>query len=1094
MGSGGSVDEGSMLYVDEHGSIGLKSDYTESLLPEMDFDIKQPVVTKQHEAIIHKHWAIVCRGTAVFHKEKHLTPTKFFATTFYSNLFKAAPEVRPMFRSSMTVQGKALTGLVALLATVIKANNIVSACHDLARMHARYGTTKAHYTSIGKTLIQTLEEVSGPEWSEEIRTAYLTSYCLLYYIMLPVILETPRRPLQLCLPGHVARKQALSNSSFRLTIAVDFPLRYHPGDSILLGLAMKDGEVRRSYAITSLYEAGMHTFDICVYANSETSKWLCGVPTDTVINIYWINAGVHLETDTHTSIPRKLLFISENMSAAPLFAMTKGLYTIRDQHDGDRNNFFYRKLNLQNNIPQIVYDIFIFYSNRKMGGGVSHEESSMIYSDSDGNLCIKDAFLAALTDAMDLEIKRPIVKREHEPLIKKHWAAVVKGTSAFDPAKHLTPTKFFYTTFYSMMFEESPTIRPMFRSAMTVQGKVLAGIIGTMATVIKSKNVVQFCQDMAARHTTFGATKDHYNVMGTVLLKTLAIVSGPEWNDAVAEAYLTSYCFLYYIMLPVKLLQKKCCHQLLCVFPSQWISHYVIILVIQFYLAFPMPGGEVRRSYAITSVYDVNVKSFDICVENVSASSKWLSDLEVDGIVNVYWINGGVHFETDTPESIPKKLLFISEGIGAAPLYAMTKGVYAIRDAWDGNIVAIQCTAEPVPLFQTINWDKSKIITDRYLSKERIAAMAPDISQRRLYIAGSAAFATEAKNLFIQAGGNSNEIEVYNFDNTPYIEVANKIYLDFVMSWLLGVLLSAVSSIVGVLGKVMLKLSFNHQSTSRWWWAGGMFCIVVLNPVLCLAAYNFAPQSLLAPMGGLCIVWNSIFSPWILEEPLRARDIFGAALIFLGCIVVSVNGGHEIHRIPVDDLPSHFLSVQFIVYFCIFAITSIGLRYLSSAAFNQNHSPDLKFPYKKVSCRVALSILAGSLSGQLYCMTSLLRLLQNGVTVLFTSPLAYFVGAGAIFFALAGLHVLNMALKLYDALFVIYLYESTLIATGAISGICFFDDMYNVSLLRWILYWVGISGMFLGIGVISHGEALKLRSRGEPIVAEGGEASRTLLV
>ncbi|KDO21876.1 hypothetical protein SPRG_12378 [Saprolegnia parasitica CBS 223.65] len=337
MGSGLSVEENSMLYVDAHGALGLKETYVAPLEASMDLDIKRPLVTKEHEALIHKHWAVVCRGTSAFQKEKHLTPTKFFASTFYATLFKAAPGVRPMFRSSMTVQGKALTGLVATLATVIKANNVAEVCINLARMHAQYGATRAHYTGVGLALLETLQAVSANEWSTEIRTAYLTSYCLLYYLMLPTIIETPRRPLQPSLPGHIARKERLAHGVMKLSIALDFPLRYHAGDSILLGLPLPNGEeVRRSYALTSLFDPS-HTnaIDICVEARGDASQWLVDAPIETVLNVYWINTGVHFETDTFTSIPHRLLFVSHGLGAAPVYAMVKGLYAIRSQYEGD---------------------------------------------------------------------------------------------------------------------------------------------------------------------------------------------------------------------------------------------------------------------------------------------------------------------------------------------------------------------------------------------------------------------------------------------------------------------------------------------------------------------------------------------------------------------------------------------------------------------------------------------------------------------------------------------------------------------------------------------------------------------------------------
>ncbi len=70
-----------------------------------------------------------------------------------------------------------------------------------------------------------------------------------------------------------------------------------------------------------------------------------------------------------------------------------------------------------------------------------------------------------------------------------------------------------------------------------------------------------------------------------------------------------------------------------------------------------------------------------------------------------------------------------------------------------------------------------------------------------------------------------------------------------------------------------------------------------------------------------------------------------------------------------------------------------------------------------------------------------------------------------------GLYVLNLTLRLYDALFVIYLYESALLTSGAISGICFFGDMFALRYWRWLLYGLGVVIIVIGIVVISNTNA-----------------------
>ncbi|RHZ07616.1 hypothetical protein DYB31_016805, partial [Aphanomyces astaci] len=210
MGGAVSVENAEIIYVAEDGAIGLTESFASRFENDMPFDIKRPVVTRQHEALIKANWSAICQGTSAFDAVKHLTPTKFFYRTFYNMLFETAPSLRPIFRSSMTVQGKSLAGIIKTLATVINGANIVSAAHGLAKGHLKYGTKKDHYTVVGQNLLQTLEIVSGDKWTPEISTAYLTAYSLIYFVMLPVILNNEPVEITESLPATISKSEPIS--------------------------------------------------------------------------------------------------------------------------------------------------------------------------------------------------------------------------------------------------------------------------------------------------------------------------------------------------------------------------------------------------------------------------------------------------------------------------------------------------------------------------------------------------------------------------------------------------------------------------------------------------------------------------------------------------------------------------------------------------------------------------------------------------------------------------------------------------------------------------------------------------------------------
>ncbi|RHZ02572.1 hypothetical protein DYB26_014025, partial [Aphanomyces astaci] len=186
-----------------------------------------------------------------------------------------------------------------------------------------------------------------------------------------------------------------------------------------------------------------------------------------------------------------------------------------------------------------------------MGGAVSVENAEIIYVAGDGAIGLTEPFAARFENDMPFDIKCPVVTRQHEALIKENWSAISQGTSAFDAIKHLTPAKFFYRTFYNILFQTAPSLRPIFRSNTTMQGKSLAGIINTLATVINGSDIVWAAQELAKRHLKYGAKKDHYTAVGQNLLQTLEIVSGDKWTPEISTAYLTAYSLIYFVMLPV---------------------------------------------------------------------------------------------------------------------------------------------------------------------------------------------------------------------------------------------------------------------------------------------------------------------------------------------------------------------------------------------------------------------------------------------------------------------------------------------------------------------------------------------------------------
>ncbi|QTL04495.1 hemin receptor [Aquabacter sp. L1I39] len=114
------------------------------------------------------------------------------ASLFYGRLFEIAPDVRPMFKSDISEQGRKLMATLAVVVNgLAKPESILPAAQALARRHTAYGVTADHYAPVGAALIWTLEEGLGPDFTPDVKAAWVAAYTLLSGVMIDAAAEAP---------------------------------------------------------------------------------------------------------------------------------------------------------------------------------------------------------------------------------------------------------------------------------------------------------------------------------------------------------------------------------------------------------------------------------------------------------------------------------------------------------------------------------------------------------------------------------------------------------------------------------------------------------------------------------------------------------------------------------------------------------------------------------------------------------------------------------------------------------------------------------------------------------------------------------------
>ena len=103
--------------------------------------------------------------------------------------------------------------------------------------------------------------------------------------------------------------------------------------------------------------------------------------------------------------------------------------------------------------------------------------------------------------------------------------------------------------FYARLFEENPATRAMFPSEMSEQKKKLLDAVALVAKSVRKPDAVRpALASLGKRHAEIGAVRAHYDVVGGVLLQTMAEMAGDAWTPEVENAWKALYGWVAGVM------------------------------------------------------------------------------------------------------------------------------------------------------------------------------------------------------------------------------------------------------------------------------------------------------------------------------------------------------------------------------------------------------------------------------------------------------------------------------------------------------------------------------------------------------------------
>lgn len=297
--------------------------------------------------------------------------------------------------------------------------------------------------------------------------------------------------------------------------------------------------------------------------------------------------------------------------------------------------------------------------------------------------------------------------------------------------------------------------------------------------------------------------------------------------------------------------------------------------------------------------------------------------------------------------------------------------------------------------------------------------------------------------------------------------------------WYVGVILGVLASMAGTAGKQMFRLSelMRQKDTKRSLYlskaifAGGLALNTAVGPLFDMASYAFAPQSLIAPLGALDVVWNTLTAPFFLGEQLNPPLCFGCALIGAGAVATSLVGSHEDKEMTIEVVEDLFLKWSTLIYLLLLGV---WLAFNIVALIPRSSKPKgapwaTGDPIRGLS----LGMTAGSIAGNMFCVKAFVELVQSSIENKSAENwehwLPYVIFAGALFFALSNLYFLTKAMREYEALFMGAVFEGSLITAAAVSGVVIFAELEGLKWWKICLYWLALLGIVAGIYIVSLG-------------------------
>ncbi|GAB9472752.1 hypothetical protein Gpo141_00009924 [Globisporangium polare] len=253
-------------------------------------------------------------------------------------------------------------------------------------------------------------------------------------------------------------------------------------------------------------------------------------------------------------------------------------------------------------------------------------------------------------------------------------------------------------------------------------------------------------------------------------------------------------------------------------------------------------------------------------------------------------------------------------------------------------------------------------------------------------------------------------------------------------------------------------------------WIIGMI-LIVLGAVGDFEALGFAPQALVASVGGGCTVLANVFFAHLwLGQILSKTDVVGTTLIIVGVVLSTVVNEPD-DKMSLDELERQFCQLGFLIYlgvmFAILGAMFAEIQAISRLPKSANEARYRLMPFLYATA----SGIFGSFSVLLAKCASILLILTLSGENQFTHFTTYLFVGGMVSTLVLQTDLLNRAIMAGDTLSVFPMFQCFWIGSSVIGGVVFYEKYTRFTTFEWICLPIALAFIIFGIYLLSkHGE------------------------